>query len=61
MNPQQLAYMEQIVSYTRENGDITFLDLQKVSPFCDVDIMSLFGPQIAQIKTLINGLHRPVM
>lgn len=61
VNPQQLAYMEQIVSYTRENGDITFLDLQKVSPFCDVDIMSLFGPQIAQIKTLINGLHRPVM
>ena len=61
VNPQQLAYMEQIVSYTRENGDITLLDLQKVSPFCDVDIMSLFGPQIAQIKTLINGLHRPVM
>ena len=61
MNPQQLAYMNQIISYTRENGDITFLDLQRVSPFCDVDIMSLFGQQIAQIKTLINGLHRPVM
>lgn len=61
MNPQQLAYMNQIISYTRENGDITFLDLQRVTPFCDVDIMSLFGTQIAQIKTLINGLHRPVM
>ena len=61
MNPQQLAYMNQIISCARENGHITFLDLQRVSPFCDVDIMSLFGPQIAQIKVLINGLHRPVM
>lgn len=61
MNPRQLAYMNQIISYTRENGDITFLDLQRVSPFCDVDIMSLFGEKIVQIKALINGLHRPVM
>ena len=53
--------MNQIISYARENGDIAFLDLQKVSPFCDVDIMALFGPKIAHIKTLINGLHRPVM
>ena len=44
-----------------ENGDIVFLDLQKVSPFCDVDIMSLFGTNISYIKTLINGLHRPVL
>ena len=61
LNVQQLAYMNQIISYARENGDIAFLDLQKVSPFCDVDIMALFGPKIAHIKTLINGLHRPVM
>lgn len=61
LNPQQLAYMNQIISYVRENGDMAVLDLQKVSPFCDVDIMDLFGPKIGHIKTLINGLHRPVM
>lgn len=61
LNSQQLAYMNQIISYTRENGDITFLDLQRVSPFCDSDIMELFGSQIALIKELINGLHKPVM
>lgn len=61
MNDQQLAYMNQIISYARENGDITFMDLQKVSPFCDVDIMGLFGAQISHIKNLINGLHKPVM
>ncbi len=61
LNAQQLTYANQIISYTRENGDIVFLDLQRVSPFCDVDIMALFGAQIAHIKTLVNGLHRPVM
>ena len=61
LDAQQLAYMNQIISYARENGDITFLDLQRVSPFCDVDIMSLFGQKIAHIKALVNGLHRPVM
>ncbi len=61
LNAQQLEYMNQIISYARENGDIVFLDLQKVSPFCDVDIMALFGANIKYIKTLINGIHRPVM
>lgn len=61
MNEQQLTYMNQIIDYARENGDITFMELQRVSPFCDVDIMALFGQKIADIKTLINGLHRPVM
>ena len=53
--------MQQVIEYARVNGDVTTGDLMKVSPFCDVDIMALFGPKIAHIKTLINGLHRPVM
>ena len=61
LDAQQLTYMNQIISYARENGDIVFLDLQKVSPFCDVDIMALFGTKISYIKTLINGLHKPVL
>lgn len=61
LDAQQLIYMNQIISYARENGDIAFLDLQKVSPFCDVDIMTLFGSKLVYIKTLINDLHRPVM
>lgn len=61
LDAAQLTYMKQIIDYTRENGDISFLDLQKVSPFCDVDIMSMFGVKITHIKSLINGLHKPVM
>lgn len=61
LDDEQLAYMQQIIDYCRTNGDITFMDLQRVSPFCDVDIMDLFGPKIVHIKALINGLHKPVM
>lgn len=61
LDSEQLEYMAQIINYTKENGDITFMDLQKISPFCDVDIMELFGPKIVHIKALINGLHKPVM
>ena len=61
LNSQQLTYINQIIDFAKENGDITFLDLQRVSPFCDIDIMSLFGDKIGYIKELINGLHHPVM
>jgi len=61
LDGEQMEYMAQIINYTKENGDITFMDLQKISPFCDVDIMELFGPKIVHIKALVNGLHKPVM
>ena len=61
LDEDQLGYMQQIIDYAKENGDIVFLDLQQVSPFCDIDIMELFGPKLSHIKTLINGLHRPIM
>ena len=61
LDGEQMEYMSQIINYARENGDITFMDLQKISPFCDVDIMELFGAKIAHIKSLINGLHKPIM
>lgn len=61
LNSQQYTYMQQIVSYARENGDITFMDLMRVSPFSDVDVVALFGSDIAYIKQLVNGLHKPVM
>ena len=61
LNSQQYTYMQQIVSYARENGDITFMDLMRVSSFSDVDVVALFGSDIAYIKQLVNGLHKPVM
>ena len=61
LDSEQMEYMTQIINYAKENGDITISDLMKVSPFCDVDIVDLFGDKIGYIKTLVNGLHKPVM
>ena len=61
LDDAQLNYMNQIIGYTRENGDVTFMTLQNTSPFCDVDIMELFGDKVGYIKQLINDLHKPVM
>ena len=61
LDDDQLAYMQQIIDYAKENGDIVFLDLQQVSPFCDIDIMALFGTKLSHLMALINGLHRPIM
>ena len=58
----QMEFMMQIIDYARTNGDITASDLLKVSPFCDTDIMGLFGPaKLGYVKQLVNGLHKPVM
>ncbi|MBQ3566608.1 MAG: DEAD/DEAH box helicase family protein [Oscillospiraceae bacterium] len=60
LNDMQKSYMNQIIDYARNNGDITFMELQKVSPFCDYDIMELFGDKVVLIKNLVNDIHKPV-
>lgn len=62
LDEMQLTFMMQIIEYARQNGDITASDLQKVSPFCDVDIVGLFGAEkFDYVKQLINGLHKTVV
>ncbi len=61
LDEMQKNYLNQIVEYARKNGDISFMDLQQVSPFCDYDIMDLFGDKVSLIKNLVNGIHKSVM
>jgi len=60
LNDMQKSYMNQIIDYARTNGDISFMELQRVSPFCDYDIIELFGDKVVLIKNLINDIHKPV-
>lgn len=61
LNETQLEFINQIISYAKENGDITFRDLQNISPFCDHDIADLFEEKIIYIKQLVDGLHKPML
>ena len=60
LNPSQLLFCNQIIDYCRNNGDFTAGIIQKVSPFCDIDVISLFGVNFTYVKQLITGLHKPV-
>ena len=61
LNPMQMSYCQQIIDYARKNGDIESKLLQTVSPFCDVDIIQLFGNNLPNLKKLVDGLHRSIM
>lgn len=60
LNDIQKEYMQQIVEYAKKNGDISFMELQHVSPFCDYDILALFGDKRFLIKNLVSGIHKPI-
>lgn len=61
LSAAQLDIMRQIVAYARSNGDVTFQDLLKTSPFKELDFARFFKQNICYVQQLINGLHRPVM
>ena len=61
LNDMQKGYMQQIIEYAKRNGDISFMDLQNFSPFCDYDVIELFGDKIILIKNLVNGIHKPIL
>ena len=61
LDDMQKSYLQHIIDYVKTNGDITFMDLQQVSPFCDYVITDLFGDKLMYIKNLVNGLHKPVL
>ena len=60
LDSQQLTFCNQIIDYAKINGDFTPILLQKVSPFCDVDVVNMFGTKFTYVKQLISGLHKPV-
>ncbi len=61
LTKSQLDYCNQIIEYTKNNGDFSFELTQSVSPLCDVDIPKLFGTNITYLQTLIKGIHRVIL
>ena len=61
LNSQQQEFVKQIIDYVRENGDIKAEDLIEKSPFDSADILTLFGPDIAIITSIIATMHNSVI
>ena len=60
LNDEQLEYCNNIIEYTKVNGDFVPQNLMTVSPFCDKNVNSLFGADITYLQELIKGLHEPI-
>ena len=60
-NSQQQEFVKTIISYVRENGDITKSDLVNNEPFSNYDLNELFGMAIPAIVDIINILHGSIL
>ena len=57
MNSMQEEYLNQIIGYLCENGDITPSTLFTDESFADYDWPSVFGENLLSIRRYIDELH----
>lgn len=60
-NSQQQEFIQIIINYVRENGDVEVYDLVNTDPFNNYDIGELFGTDIIVVKTIVDTLHNSVI
>lgn len=61
LNSRQQEFVKTIISYVRENGDVTFDNLVNSSPFDNIDIIRMFGDKIYIVQKIVEQLHGAVM
>ena len=61
LNSRQQEFVKTIISYVRENGDVTFDNLVNSSPFDNIDIIRMFGDKIYIVQKIVEQLHGSVM
>ena len=59
LNSRQQEFVKIIINYVRENGDITFEDLNKTQ-FDNYDIVEMFGEKFYILKAIIEKFHSAV-
>ena len=59
-NSQQQEFIQTIINYVRENGDIELEDMVNAEPFNNFDLNELFGVELPKIVTLVTVLHDSV-
>lgn len=57
LSVEQMEFINSIINYVRQNGDIDGNELVNISPFDQIDIYEVFGNKSLLIKTVIDELH----
>ncbi len=60
LNSQQEEYLKAIINYVCENGDIKANTLINDSPFCDYDVIDIWGEDMQFVNKYIERLHRAI-
>ena len=61
LNYKQQEFVKTIISYVRENGDITGNEITNSSPFDNYDIERMFGEKIGIVIQIVEKLHSAVL
>ena len=59
-NSQQQEFVQTIINYVRENGDIELEDMVNSEPFNNFDLNEMFGVDLAAVVNIVNTLHNSV-
>ena len=61
LSQPQLTYMNKVIEYAKQNGDIKGTIFQQVSPFREIETDKLFGTNISYLIELVSGIHKPIL
>ena len=61
LNSRQQEFIDTIINYVRENGDIDKSDLVNTEPFDNYDLLELFGERLSTVLAIVNVLHNSIM
>ena len=60
-NSSQQEYIKDIISYVRENGDITKEDLVETEQFRRRNLLDIFGASVPAVVEIVNILHNSII
>ncbi len=60
-NSQQQEFIQTIINYVRENGDIELADMVNTEPFNNYDLNEMFGVDLKTVVGIVKVLHDSVV
>ncbi len=60
-NSQQQEFIQTVINYVRENGDVELADMVNTEPFNNYDLSELFGTSLPAVIGIVNTLHNSVV
>lgn len=60
LNSNQQEFIKIIISYVRENGDISKEDLMDKTPFDNYNLIELFGDKVTAVISVVDAFHNSI-